>query len=232
MVPELQRVPARARRAERGGLTPAAAASAEPAAWSPGALGVLLHFGEHDLPAMFGEAGDRGLSTGLRVELPAGRPGRAGSGGSGDRSPGRAAPPDWLVRRVRSAGGPAKERLEVADELRLYLASRATLKKEIRAECSALHFASLRGANVWWRNGKEREEDRFMCCGEKQNQMRNGREEMAEVSGLRCPVEPHDVQACAMRATPESGPVLKSTTHLTSKYHEDVSSLGRHLRPC
>lgn len=32
---------------------------------APGALRVLLHFGAHDLPAMFGEASDRGLSTGL-----------------------------------------------------------------------------------------------------------------------------------------------------------------------
>lgn len=47
---------------------------------APGALGVLLHFGAHDLPAMFGEAGDRRLSTGLRVELPAGRPRTRGLG--------------------------------------------------------------------------------------------------------------------------------------------------------
>lgn len=68
---------------------------------APGARGVLLHFGAHDLPAMFGETGDCGLSTGLRVELPAGRPWTPGLGWQrrSDSRQGRAA-------RLASATGP------------------------------------------------------------------------------------------------------------------------------
>lgn len=72
-----------------------------------------------------------GCPPGLGWSCPPGAPGRAGSGGGGGgRSPWRAAPPGWLVRRVRSEGAPGEARLgaPAPAELRLYLASSATLK--------------------------------------------------------------------------------------------------------
>lgn len=73
-----------------------------------------------------------GCPPGLGWSCPPEPPGRAGSGGGGGggRSPCRAAPPGWLVRRVRSAGTPGEARLgaPAPAELRLYLALSATLK--------------------------------------------------------------------------------------------------------
>lgn len=42
---------------------------------APAALGLLRHFGAHDLPALFGERDGRRVTDGLGVELPAGAPG-------------------------------------------------------------------------------------------------------------------------------------------------------------
>lgn len=41
---------------------------------SPAALGLLLHFGAHDLPGLLGERDGRRVTDGLRVELPIGAP--------------------------------------------------------------------------------------------------------------------------------------------------------------
>lgn len=68
---------------------------------APGALSVLLHLGAHDLPAMFGEASDRGLSTGLRVELLAGPPQTRGLGWQR-----RSEPRQGRAARLAGAPGP------------------------------------------------------------------------------------------------------------------------------
>lgn len=43
---------------------------------------------------------------------------------------------------------------------------------------------SLWWANIQWSNGKEREVERFMCCGKRQNERHKGSEEQADRGGI------------------------------------------------
>lgn len=101
------------------------------------------------------------------------------------------------------------------------------------------HLAPFRWATLWRGNGRERETEQLVCCGERGNWGSQGGEQQADVGGLLAIRGHGDFQAQATAQYHDwicspiiAGAVLMCVAHVAPKGHTTAQGLDCHLCPC